>query len=172
MRRFVLGWKAPGHAQRFCAEIVSCADIICVLGKAPAADMLAEVNRFTDDLKLTVNEQNPRCLPSEYPAIRRMVSSRDVTVGHSHTIPESLYTLVVTWRNPQTYPPPPSSISVVDRAQTIIPVSTSTGVWSRSRSEYCLPRFATRRKILFSADVRFFRKVTNTSIDPGNCAPR
>ena len=62
MRRFILGWKARGHAQRFCAEIVNYADDICVLGKAPAADMLAEVNRLMDDLKLTVNEQKTRCL--------------------------------------------------------------------------------------------------------------
>ena len=40
MRRFILGWKALGHAQRFRAEIVNYADDLCVLGKAPAAEML------------------------------------------------------------------------------------------------------------------------------------
>ena len=62
MRRFILGWKALGHAQRFCAEIVTYADDICVLGKAPAADMLTTVNRLMDGLKLTVNARKTRCL--------------------------------------------------------------------------------------------------------------
>ena len=62
MRRFILGWKALGHAQRFCAEIVNYADDICVIGKAPAADMLTAVDRLMDGLKLTVNEQKTRCL--------------------------------------------------------------------------------------------------------------
>ena len=62
MRRFILGWKALGHAQRFCAEIVNFADDLCVLGKAPAADMLTAVERLMDGLKLTVNEQKTRCL--------------------------------------------------------------------------------------------------------------
>ena len=34
MRRFILGWKALGHARRFGAEIVNYADDFCVLGKA------------------------------------------------------------------------------------------------------------------------------------------
>ena len=62
MRRFILGWKARGHAQRFCAEIVVYADDLCVLGKAPAAKMLTAVERLMDGLKLPVNKQKTRCL--------------------------------------------------------------------------------------------------------------
>ena len=62
MRRFILGWKALGHAQRYCAEIVNYADDLCVLGKAPAAEMLTAVERLMGGLKLTVNEQKTRCL--------------------------------------------------------------------------------------------------------------
>ncbi len=38
MRRFVLGWKTLGYAQRFRAEIVNYADDLCVVSKAPAAE--------------------------------------------------------------------------------------------------------------------------------------
>ncbi len=38
------------------------ADDLCVLGKAPAADMLAAVERLTAGLKLAVNERKTRCL--------------------------------------------------------------------------------------------------------------
>ena len=62
MRRFVLGWKKLGYARRFCAEIVCYADDFCVLGKAPAADMLSAVTRLMEGLKLTINEQKTRCL--------------------------------------------------------------------------------------------------------------
>ena len=62
MRRFVLGWKASGHARRYCSEIVNYADDFCVVGKAPAADMLVAVKRLMDRLKLPVNEQKTRCL--------------------------------------------------------------------------------------------------------------
>ena len=62
MRRFILGWKALGYARRFGAEIVNYADDFCVLGKAPAAEMLAVVNRLMARLKLPVNAQKTRCL--------------------------------------------------------------------------------------------------------------
>ena len=62
MRRFILGWKALGHARRFRAEIVNYADDLCVLGEAPAAEMLAAVERLMDGLKLAVNERKTRCL--------------------------------------------------------------------------------------------------------------
>ena len=62
MRRFILGWKALGYARRFGAEIVNYADDFCVLGKAPAAETLAVVNRLMDRLKLPVNAQKTRCL--------------------------------------------------------------------------------------------------------------
>ena len=62
MRRFILGWKKLGFARRFCAEIVSYADDFCVLGKAPAGEMLPAVTELMGRLKLTVNEQKTRCL--------------------------------------------------------------------------------------------------------------
>ena len=43
MRRFILGWKVLGYARRFGAEIVNYADDFAVLGRAPAAEMLAAV---------------------------------------------------------------------------------------------------------------------------------
>ena len=58
MRRFILGWKVLGYARRFGAEIVNYADDFCVLGKAPAAAMLAAVN------PLLVLSQPTRCLTS------------------------------------------------------------------------------------------------------------
>ena len=69
MRRFILGWKALGHARRFGAEIVNYADDFCVLGRAPAAEMLAAVNRLMERLKLPVNARKTRCLrcPEEEP---------------------------------------------------------------------------------------------------------
>ena len=62
MRRFILGWKVLGHARRFGAEIVNYADDFCVLGKVPAAEMLAVVNRLMGKLKLPVNARKTRCL--------------------------------------------------------------------------------------------------------------
>ena len=61
MRRFILGWKKLGFARRFCAEIVSYADDFCVLGKAPAAEMLVAITWLMGRLKLTVNDQKTRC---------------------------------------------------------------------------------------------------------------
>ena len=62
MRRFILGWKVLGYARRSCSEIVNYADDFCVLGKAPASEMLAGVERIMDKLKLPINEQKTRCL--------------------------------------------------------------------------------------------------------------
>ena len=62
MRRFLLGWKVLGYARHFGAEIVNYADDFCVLGKAPAAEMLAVVNRLMEKLKLPVNAEKTRCL--------------------------------------------------------------------------------------------------------------
>ncbi len=62
MRRFILGWKTFGFAERFRAEIVNYADDLRVLGKAPAAEMLAVVERFMAGMKLPVNERKTRCL--------------------------------------------------------------------------------------------------------------
>jgi group II intron reverse transcriptase/maturase len=67
MRRFVMGWKTLGHAQRLDAHLVNYADdfVICCRGTAAAAmtamrDMMAK-------LKLTVNEAKTRLcrLPEE-----------------------------------------------------------------------------------------------------------
>ena len=62
MRRFILGWKVLGHARRFCAAIVNYADDFCVLGKAPAAEMLTVVEQLMETLKLSVNKQKTGCL--------------------------------------------------------------------------------------------------------------
>ncbi len=62
MRRFVLGWKTLGYAQRFRAEIVNYADDLCVVSKAPAAEVLAVVERLMERLKLPINERKTRCL--------------------------------------------------------------------------------------------------------------
>ena len=62
MRRFILGWKVLGYAQRFRSEIVKYADDLCVLGKAPAAEMLKVVERLMAGLKFAVNERKTRGL--------------------------------------------------------------------------------------------------------------
>ena len=51
-----------GYARRFRAEIVNYADDFCVLGRAPAAEMLTAVKRIMGELKLVVNERKTRCL--------------------------------------------------------------------------------------------------------------
>jgi len=62
MRRFILGWKVLGFARHFGAQVVNYADDICVLGMAPAAEMLAAVKQIMDSLKLTINDRKTRCL--------------------------------------------------------------------------------------------------------------
>ena len=62
MRRFILGWRKPGYSRRFRAEIASCADDFCVLGKAPAEEMLAAVARIMEVLKLPADMRKTRCL--------------------------------------------------------------------------------------------------------------
>ena len=62
MRRFILGWKVRGHARHLRSEIVNYADDLCVLGKAPAVEMRAAVERLMAGLKLPVNERKTRCL--------------------------------------------------------------------------------------------------------------
>ena len=61
MRRFILGWKVLGYAQRFEAEIVNYADDFVVLGKTPPAEMLAAVETLIERLKLTVNAEKTHC---------------------------------------------------------------------------------------------------------------
>ena len=61
MRRFILGWKVLGYAQRFKAEIVNYADDFAVLGRAPAAVMIAAVETLMKRLKLAINVEKTRC---------------------------------------------------------------------------------------------------------------
>ena len=61
MRRFILGWKVLGFARRFEAEIVNYADDFAVLGKAPAAEMLAAVEALMKRLRLPINAEKTRC---------------------------------------------------------------------------------------------------------------
>jgi group II intron reverse transcriptase/maturase len=68
MRRFVLGWKQKGHAQRLGAHIVNYADdfvICCRPGRA--AQAMAEMRSMIQALKLTVNEKKTRrcAVPAE-----------------------------------------------------------------------------------------------------------
>jgi len=61
IRRFVLGWKTSGHAQRLQAHIVNYADdfvICCRPGNAEAA--MVVMRRMLSRMKLTVNEQKTR----------------------------------------------------------------------------------------------------------------
>ena len=61
MRRFIVGWKVRGYAQRFKAHIVHYADDRGVLGKAPSAEMLRAFESLMQRLKLTVNAEKTRC---------------------------------------------------------------------------------------------------------------
>ena len=61
MRRFVLGWKAGGHAQRLEAHIVNYADdfvICCKRGRAEEA--MLQMRSMMEKLQLTVNEKKTR----------------------------------------------------------------------------------------------------------------
>ena len=62
MRRFILGWKRLGYAQRYGAEIVNYADDFVICGKAPAAAMRASVERIMGKLRLPLNATKTRCL--------------------------------------------------------------------------------------------------------------
>ena len=62
MRRFVVGWKVLGHAQRFKADIVNYADDIVILGKESAAAMREAVEGMMKRLKLLLNAEKTRCV--------------------------------------------------------------------------------------------------------------
>ena len=62
MRRFILGWKVLGHAQRFKADIVNYADDIVILGKESAATMREAVEDVMKRLKLPLNAEKTRCV--------------------------------------------------------------------------------------------------------------
>ena len=58
---FHSGRKVLGYARRFEAEIVNYADDFAVLGRAPAAVMLAAVETLLARLKLPMNAEKTRC---------------------------------------------------------------------------------------------------------------
>ncbi len=69
------GRKVRGLARRFHSEIVDHADDSCVIGRAPAAEMLPGPERITDSLKLPAGEHETRCLrcpeePLKFPGYR------------------------------------------------------------------------------------------------------
>ena len=61
MRRFIVGWKVLGYAQRFKAHIVNYADDLVVLGKSPSTEMRGAFESLMQRLKLTVNAEKTRC---------------------------------------------------------------------------------------------------------------
>lgn len=67
MRRFILGWKVLGHAERLNAHIVNYADdfVICCHGTADEA--MTVMRAMMGKLRLTVNEKKTRrcCLPAD-----------------------------------------------------------------------------------------------------------
>ncbi len=62
MRRFILGWRALGHARRYSAEIVNSGDDFCIVGCAPSAEVLAAAQRLMVKLKLAINPHKTRGL--------------------------------------------------------------------------------------------------------------
>lgn len=60
MRRFILGWKRKGHAQRYQAHIVNYADDLVICCKGNAEEALQEMRRMMGQLKLGVNEEKTR----------------------------------------------------------------------------------------------------------------
>ena len=67
MRRFVLGWKKPGHEKRLEAYIVNYADDLVICCRGGAEEALAAMRDIMQKLKLTVNETKTRVckLPEE-----------------------------------------------------------------------------------------------------------
>jgi RNA-directed DNA polymerase len=68
MRRFVLGWKHLGYAQRFGAQIVTYADDLVICCKYGATEALPVMRQIMTRLKLTVNEEKThvRRVPEQY----------------------------------------------------------------------------------------------------------
>ena len=60
MRRFVLGWKALGHARRLEARIVNYADDLVICCRGSAEEALRAMSTMMERLKLTVNESKTR----------------------------------------------------------------------------------------------------------------
>jgi group II intron reverse transcriptase/maturase len=59
-RRFILGWKRSGYAQRFDAHIVNYADDFVICCRSNADKALAATQELMSKLKLTVNETKTR----------------------------------------------------------------------------------------------------------------
>jgi group II intron reverse transcriptase/maturase len=57
MRRFVLGWRRLGYAERFGAQIVNYADDLVICCKGRAEEALQAMRQMMVRLKLTVNEE-------------------------------------------------------------------------------------------------------------------
>jgi RNA-directed DNA polymerase len=60
MRRFVLGWKVLGHAERLNAHIVNYADDLTILCRGSADAAMTALREMMGRLKLTVNEEKTR----------------------------------------------------------------------------------------------------------------
>lgn len=60
MRRFVLGWKILGHAERLQARIVNYADDFVILCRDTGQQASETMRRMMEVLKLTVNEEKTR----------------------------------------------------------------------------------------------------------------
>lgn len=67
MRRFVLGWKALGHAKRLNAQIVNYADDFVICCHGTAGEAMRVMRSMMERLRLTVNENKTRIcrLPDE-----------------------------------------------------------------------------------------------------------
>ena len=67
MRRFVLGWKTLGHAERLRAQIVNYADDFVICCRGTAEEAVQVMRSIMERLKLTVNETKTRVcrLPEE-----------------------------------------------------------------------------------------------------------
>src|SRR5699024_9795416 len=67
MRRFLLGWKTLGYAQRYQAQIVNFADDFVICCRSRSAEAEQAMARMMKRLKLTVNrDKTHRCrLPEQ-----------------------------------------------------------------------------------------------------------
>lgn len=68
MRRFVLGWRKLGYAERFGAQIVNYADDLVICCKRQAEEALQVMRQVMERLKLTVNEEKTHVcrIPQEH----------------------------------------------------------------------------------------------------------
>jgi len=60
MRRFILGWRKLGYAERFGAHIVNYADDLVICCKQGAGEAMEAMRQTMERLKLTVNEEKTR----------------------------------------------------------------------------------------------------------------